>query len=848
MENKIKWASVSLLLFSLYCGGGGGGGVSDSTSVTPTPSAPVINLQKVTGGPLSVANTTGSESFGSAVQNTTGNSIEFKIQNTGTAMLQLLATAPNYVVLGGTDATQFEITQQPSAGTVGTGTAGTTGRNFIVRFKPTSTGAKTATVSITSNDGTKSPYTYTITGTGTLAPVPDMRVQKTTNGTVPLTSGSGLHNFGSIVQNTVGTNIGFRVQNLGSATLAFTGTAPNYVTLSGANANQFQITTQLSSGVLSAVDGFTGLFFVIRFVPTSTGVKTATVSIANNDATKNPYTFIIKGTGTVTSVPEILVRQDFTDINNAGSFAMPDGRIGASQDLSFSVRNLGTSTLNLTGTPQITISGADASMFSVTTQPNAAIFSDSFTLFNVRFSPTSTGTKTAVFTVANNTTDANPYVFNITGVGFEPTAPCITIVSGNISVNQGTATNLYGTGVPGYYSSMIPMVVGPANPSAIFFARQTVTNANPVLAAFYSSIAVYNPYFDVKEGLGGRNFATMFPYGYSSAEFLNYNGTLGSLPTVTPNATQTIYADFTSPVSLAAAALSYDIVRGCHPRLQEERDFIPEAAASSTNGLGKVWNYRKKINVNLIFVQGIYPTYTVAGIQQAVDRMTNIYSQNSVKIDLQFTATSISAAEFQSVADISDQTGTLNDSLGRLYAQNIGGAQNNQALNIYITGDETALGGILGISSGIPGVPGITNQIKAGMVIFLEPHRSSGGAATALSAADLQFMGDTMAHEAAHYLGLFHTNEASGYNAAAAALDKLWGSDGKDALIETPYCSSSNDISPADGQLSMLECSGSGFTNSGALNLMFWVGDGVTAQTQVTGEQGWVLRSNPLAY
>jgi hypothetical protein len=226
-----------------------------------------------------------------------------------------------------------------------------------------------------------------------------------------------------------------------------------------------------------------------------------------------------------------------------------------------------------------------------------------------------------------------------------------------------------------------------------------------------------------------------------------------------------VYFDFNTPVSIVTQALDFTVVRGCQPRLLEEINFTTSAGASSGHGLGHVWQYRKKLNVKLIFIQGTYPTYTVAGIQDAVNRMTSVYAQDTVKLDLQFSATSISAAEFRRL-----RTWQTRLALWQFVAENvqanIGSAQATDALNIYLTADNSVTAGTLGISSGIPGVPGMTGHQRAGMVVFIEPHRSSGTAGTALIAADLQFLGDTMAHEAGHFLGLFHLNERFGYDAA----------------------------------------------------------------------------------
>jgi len=84
----------------------------------------------------------------------------------------------------------------------------------------------------------------------------------------------------------------------------------------------------------------------------------------------------------------------------------------------FTIKNDGASALNLTGTPRVSISGSTD--FTVTTQPaTATINGGSSTTFQVRFAPTSVGSKTATISIANNDTNENPYDFVIGGVGLQ---------------------------------------------------------------------------------------------------------------------------------------------------------------------------------------------------------------------------------------------------------------------------------------------------------------------------------------------------------------------------------------------------------------------------------------------
>ena len=97
--------------------------------------------------------------------------------------------------------------------------------------------------------------------------------------------------FGN-VDFSLGTNANtFTIQNTGTATLNLTG-GP-LVSIIGAHAADFTLTANPSASV--AASGNTT--FTITFNPSATGLRTASVSIANDDADENPYTFSIQGTG-----------------------------------------------------------------------------------------------------------------------------------------------------------------------------------------------------------------------------------------------------------------------------------------------------------------------------------------------------------------------------------------------------------------------------------------------------------------------------------------------------------------------------------------------------------------------
>jgi hypothetical protein len=85
----------------------------------------------------------------------------------------------------------------------------------------------------------------------------------------------------------------------------------------------------------------------------------------------------------------------------------------------FTIRNVGGANLILTGTPEVVIGGANATDFSVTTQPTSPVAAGGNTTFQVTFNPSAAGLRTATISIANNDADENPYNFSISGTGIE---------------------------------------------------------------------------------------------------------------------------------------------------------------------------------------------------------------------------------------------------------------------------------------------------------------------------------------------------------------------------------------------------------------------------------------------
>jgi hypothetical protein len=98
-------------------------------------------------------------------------------------------------------------------------------------------------------------------------------------------------------------------------------------------------------------------------------------------------------------------------------------RIGQALTHTFTISNSGALNLTLTGSPRVSITGAAASDFIVASQATTPIGPNATSTFQVRFSPSVSGTRAVTVTITTNDSDVNPYTFTLQGTGL--TAPNI---------------------------------------------------------------------------------------------------------------------------------------------------------------------------------------------------------------------------------------------------------------------------------------------------------------------------------------------------------------------------------------------------------------------------------------
>jgi alpha-tubulin suppressor-like RCC1 family protein len=147
------------------------------------------------------------------------------------------------------------------------------------------------------------------------------------------------------------------------------------------------------------------------------GNNTITVIVTAQDAvTTKSYTISVTR---LSPAPEIGVTQSGIPIADGGSKDFGPATGSRPAVVTFVIKNTGNSDLTGLG---ITIDGADASQFSLSTLPISPVPGPAgSTTFSVAFTPASVGTKSAALHLSSNDADENFYDIALTGTGLSST-------------------------------------------------------------------------------------------------------------------------------------------------------------------------------------------------------------------------------------------------------------------------------------------------------------------------------------------------------------------------------------------------------------------------------------------
>jgi hypothetical protein len=349
-----------------------------------------------------------------------------------------------------------------------------------------------------------------------------------------LVNGDVTNSFGSVAVGN-STNLTFTITNIGSANL--TGLA---ITIDGANSTMFSVTTNPAASLIPG--GITT--FTVRFAPVGAGVKTAVLHIANNDIgnNNNPFNIAITGTGTGFGVvPGIVVQQPAGTnlVNGVGTINFGSVAVGTSTNLIFTILNIGGA--NLTGLG-VTINGANAAMFNVTTNPAALVAPGGSTTFTVRFAPTSTGAKDPALHIANNDINNNPFNIEIAGTGADPAI----IASTNVFVNTSSAgvSTIALDLQTGLFTNSV--LLTNSSPSTIAAVRLYVMNLPAGVQVYYASGTTTNgtPYVQYNFPVASGAIVDF------TIEYYRPNGQLFPTPTYVPQDATAVNLTVTNGVGI----------------------------------------------------------------------------------------------------------------------------------------------------------------------------------------------------------------------------------------------------------------------------------------------------------
>ena len=248
-----------------------------------------------------------------------------------------------------------------------------------VQFNPTSPGAASGQIAMSSNSSSGSTTVVALSGTSTTALSPQLAV-----------SVASL-SFGSVTVNTSTTR---------SMTLTSTGMSPvtvNSVAIIGAG---FTIVGGTLPATLNPTQSMT---MQVQCLPTVTGATSGQITISSNSSTGSLAVVALSGTGTAAN-PQLTMSSTSLSF---GSIA-----VNTATRLTLTLTSSGTTPVTVNS---VKIAGAGFAIiggrFPVTLNPTQAV------MLQLQFEPTTTGAVTGQLTISSNSTSASTAVVALSGTG-----------------------------------------------------------------------------------------------------------------------------------------------------------------------------------------------------------------------------------------------------------------------------------------------------------------------------------------------------------------------------------------------------------------------------------------------
>ncbi len=356
---------------------------NEKVSYEPDPPGPSkVTVTNSPSGKILVVSPDAPMEFGTIMTNT---------QNEKTITLQSMGTIPLRVtslVIGGANADQFSVISPTSTSF---SIANNAAQDVTLRFRPTLTDSKSATLTINNDSNNAPTKTIALSGSGTTLPIKTLVVRPDS----PVDFESVMIN-NSREKNLI-------LQNTGTAALKVTD-----LTITGTSAGNFALVDPPSTPFeISAVSTKP---VTLRFRPIAAGVATVLLHISHDAENAGP-TKVIYLTGTGTAEPSKTLAVD-----PEPSFDFGNVTLNIANEKIFTLANIGTTTLSVSN---LAFSGIDAEHFSIDGTAGIIHAGDS-KLVTVRFRPTSVGSKNAALNISNDADNARPVkIINLAGNGVQ---------------------------------------------------------------------------------------------------------------------------------------------------------------------------------------------------------------------------------------------------------------------------------------------------------------------------------------------------------------------------------------------------------------------------------------------
>jgi hypothetical protein len=284
-----------------------------------------------------------------------------------------------------------------------------------VQFNPTSPGAATGQIAISSNSKRARTAMVALTGTGiTAASAPQTSPQ--------LAVSSASLSFGSVTVNTAATQ---------SLTLTSTGTAPVTVNTAAITGTGFTIVGGSLPVTLNPTQSMT---LQVQFLPAIIGTASGQITINSDSSTGSTAVVALSGTSIAAPSPQLTV--------SAGSLSFGSVTVNTATTQTLTLTSTGTApvtvnTAAITGTGFTIVGGS----LPVTLNPT-----QSMTL-QVQFLPTVTGTASGQITISSNSSTGSTTVVALSGTSTAAPNPQLTVSAaslsfGSVTVNTATKQSL----------------------------------------------------------------------------------------------------------------------------------------------------------------------------------------------------------------------------------------------------------------------------------------------------------------------------------------------------------------------------------------------------------------------